>query len=46
MEMTATSMAHDSADATEGNGVRADAVALSAALPPPAAAPPRAAPCR
>jgi hypothetical protein len=25
MEMTATSMAHDSADATEGNGVRADA---------------------
>ena len=38
MEMTATSMAHDSADATEKNGVRADAAAPSAALPPPAAA--------
>jgi ATP-binding cassette subfamily B protein len=38
MEMTATSMAHDSANATERNGVRADAAALSAALPPPAAA--------
>lgn len=38
MEMTATSMAHDSVDATEKNGVRADAAALSAPLRPPAAA--------
>ena len=38
MEMTATSMANDSANATERNGVRADAAALSAAVRPPAAA--------
>jgi ABC-type multidrug transport system fused ATPase/permease subunit len=38
MEIIATSMATDSGDATEGNGVRADAAARSGALPLPAAA--------
>lgn len=37
MEMTATSMATHSGDTPEENGVRADAAALSAPLPPPAA---------